>query len=91
MKNAIYAEEQYSSSPSIYTGAMRSDAKTEAKKSIEGASIVIWETWAKDYKTDVTEYELLDIISTQLEAFATKIDDGEWKDEIAKELTTRRA
>lgn len=66
IEEAEKAREQYYSSPSIQNGARRHELEQKAKDAIECTSQHLWETWEREWKTDITECEFITLIINAL-------------------------
>lgn len=66
IEDAEMAREKYYNSPSIQNGARRSEAEQKAKNAIECASQHLWETWEREWRSDVTECEFVALIIQSL-------------------------
>lgn len=66
IEEAERAREKYYNSPSIQNGARRSEAEQKAKNAIECASQHLWETWEREWRSDVTECEFVALIIQSL-------------------------
>ena len=63
VKDAWNAREEYEGNPSIQNGSRRQAAEELAKKAIDSASFTIWKVWANDFKTEVSEEEIKDMVA----------------------------